>query len=227
MGRNSSVVRKTLLESLPRKPLLDTIPKKPLVFFPRWEGEIEGWACKYIGKNLWRYRPDLEFDDLYQEAYLVFQRVADKYLHVSEPRHLMALFKMAVRRQFIDIVKARSIRVRLVSFPDAETDDPEPGDASLYGVDSVPDDRDWVAEADFRLRLEELPMEVRRLVRRARREGQLDRRAPDGRRETTNEFLCRIAGVSPDCCDLREALARLVGVTRGPTRSGLATSKIS
>lgn len=58
-------------------------------------GPIEGYAVNYIRKHHWRVAATMEFEDCKQEAYLIFRRVLRLYPH-CEPKHFMALFKVAL-----------------------------------------------------------------------------------------------------------------------------------
>jgi len=74
--------------------------RSTLKFEPEFDGPIAGWAVNYIKQNLWRFTPFLDFDDLYQEAYVKFRYVADKYPEVVEPQHFMSLFKISLVNHF-------------------------------------------------------------------------------------------------------------------------------
>ena len=63
---------------------------------PVWNEHFQKWSASYIKKNLWRYDTIHEFDDLMQDAYLLFVRIADTYPRVNNPANFMALFKMAM-----------------------------------------------------------------------------------------------------------------------------------
>jgi hypothetical protein len=68
----------------------------------QWRGPLRQWAAKFIKKNQWRCDRIYEFDDLMQEAYLIFLRISEKYPHVVEPRHFMGLYKIALANWFHD-----------------------------------------------------------------------------------------------------------------------------
>ena len=73
-----------------------------LAFTPIWEGVIRGWAKKFISKNRWRCDSIHNFDDLLNDAYLTFIRVAERYPRVMDPPHFMALYKTAMRNEMHD-----------------------------------------------------------------------------------------------------------------------------
>jgi len=81
------------------------------VWKPKWEPEIKGWAFKYIQKNKWRYEHINDIDDLMQDAYLVFLKVADAYPRVVDAPHFMSLYKTSLRNMLTD--KAREYERKL------------------------------------------------------------------------------------------------------------------
>src|SRR6266853_2009621 len=72
---------------------------------PMWDSRFKGWAAKFIWKNKWRCEDYLEFDDLMNDAYLIFRHIKASYPLVSEPSHIMALFKVAMQNEFNDKAK--------------------------------------------------------------------------------------------------------------------------
>ena len=72
---------------------------------PEWNEAFRGWAINFIRKNRWRCESLHEFEDLLQDAYLVFRRVRASYPQITEPKHFMALYKTAMSNALID--KAR------------------------------------------------------------------------------------------------------------------------
>ena len=50
-----------------------------IVYVPTWAGVIEGWTRKTSNQLAWRTDPDFSFDDLLQEAWIVFNRCADRW----------------------------------------------------------------------------------------------------------------------------------------------------
>ena len=72
--------------------------------FPRfdWGGAFEGWARGFVKRNLWRVAHRLGGpEDALQECAIVFIRCKKLYEgKVLEPKHFMALFKIAVQREF-------------------------------------------------------------------------------------------------------------------------------
>ena len=77
---------------------------------PKWEGSIQQWAKSFIQQNLWRCDPINEFNDLLQDAYLIYNKICERYPRVIEARHFMALFQRALWNKFHD--QARYMRLK-------------------------------------------------------------------------------------------------------------------
>jgi len=111
-------------------------------FVPVWTGAIEGRAVNIIKTFFGQLGPHHEFDDLMQEAFLVYWRCRKAYMgKVDNPKWFMALFQTALRGHLINL---RGRRPRY----------------SLLGEDDVPD----LAVEDTRsyllVTLQQLPAEM-------------------------------------------------------------------
>jgi hypothetical protein len=73
-----------------------------MAYTPTFTGSIEGWTVNYCKLNFWRVNGSMEWDDLMQEAYLVFLRCVGKYPELETPQHFMALYKTAWFHAFTD-----------------------------------------------------------------------------------------------------------------------------
>ena len=73
-----------------------------VVWEPCWEGTVRQWSAKFIRTNQWRCDKIYEFDDLMQEAYLIFLRISEKYPRIIAPNHFMGLYKVALSNWFND-----------------------------------------------------------------------------------------------------------------------------
>lgn len=68
----------------------------------QFKGAPEGWVVNQLHGNYWKVEPLGDWDDIMQEARVCFCEVYNTYPEV-EDRHLMALFKTAWSRRFIDL----------------------------------------------------------------------------------------------------------------------------
>jgi DNA-directed RNA polymerase specialized sigma24 family protein len=153
-----------------------------------WTNEVVGYAANYFRKHEWRIKPMMEVDDMMQEAYLIFLRLLDRYEYDS-PQHFMAIWKLALRNA-VHWWSGRRTRRHEVAIPD---------DFDMVGKD---------VDASIRLerRMAQVSGPMRNLLDGLRGRGRRPRRkGPGGRRLTTNEYLCRYAGV-PDEVPMRKML---------------------
>jgi hypothetical protein len=70
-------------------------------YTPTWDGPIKNWAGTFIASNRWRCDVIHDFEDLLQEAWVLFDKLS-KYYPVDTPQHFMALFKRALSNSFHD-----------------------------------------------------------------------------------------------------------------------------
>ena len=70
---------------------------------PVWTAKIESWTAGQIKVNLWRFDAVTEqFDDVMQEARILFWELKKAYPIVNEPAHFFALYKTSLLRRFTD-----------------------------------------------------------------------------------------------------------------------------
>lgn len=91
------------------------LPRRVAVWKPKWEPEVKGWAFKYIRDNKWRYETINDIDDLMQDAYLVFLKVADAYPRVVEAPHFMALYKTSLSNYLTDKAREYGRKLDLIA----------------------------------------------------------------------------------------------------------------
>lgn len=162
-----------------------------MAYQPEWSDEVLGWATKYLAKQVWRIRPLMELDDALQEAYLLFIKLVERY-DFTCPQHFMAMWKRCLTNQVHSWSSERTqMRQEHLS------------DKALNNIVSPAIFASRVIDTSWEQRISEATGYVRQLleatttrIRRPRR------RRSDGTRLTTNEYLCRFAGV-PDKIPLR------------------------
>lgn len=71
-----------------------------------YHGPVEGYIVNYVKANGWKVAATMEHADLRQEAFIVYERVCRSYPKVREPAHMMALFKTAWHRRFLDLANS-------------------------------------------------------------------------------------------------------------------------
>jgi hypothetical protein len=69
---------------------------------PEFKGPIEGYVVNYLSANYWRVKNNMEYEDMMQEAQVVYLRLVRKYPDIDTPQHFMALFKTSWGNHFVD-----------------------------------------------------------------------------------------------------------------------------
>jgi hypothetical protein len=106
-----------------RRPCGRTSPLRTRVklrFTPEWSPIIKNWAAKFVRDNQWRADSIHGFDDLMQDAYLLFVKVSERYPRVMDPKHFMALYKTTLRNNMHD--HARYMQRKRVLHEDTSED---------------------------------------------------------------------------------------------------------
>lgn len=76
-----------------------------LPFVPRWEGECKGYAYNAMRRFWPTLQAWYEWDDLMQEAFLVFLKCKRRYYtFVDTPQWFMALFKTSLHNRLVNLV---------------------------------------------------------------------------------------------------------------------------
>lgn len=158
----------------------------------------QAWAFvnRIARANFWRVASWYDFDDLAQDGAVIWYRVGRQYPHISDPRHLMSIFKMAYTQHIHDLSK-RATRQRELEV--AEDDAPELGDdPPRYDPALI----ELIVHAPASVKAVILAM----LEAPGERLRATYRRRMDGTRETTSERLASLADLSMDTPDLVAAI---------------------
>lgn len=76
-----------------------------LPFVPKWDGECKGYAYNAMRRFWPTLQPWYEWDDLMQEAFLVFLKCKRRYYaRVDTPQWFMALFKTSLHNRLVNLV---------------------------------------------------------------------------------------------------------------------------
>lgn len=183
------------------------VERVPCGFEPRWTSEdprqaYEAFSRKFVAKNLWRVAPEFDFEDLMQEAYVVFLVVQRRYPQVVDAKHFMALFHTSLRNHVHKLATKRTQR------PDHVLDDAE---ARIFAIETD----DFIGEMEVQMLLEDAPIPVRAYVERLlEAEERPQYEVKDGVRETSRQFMARIAEV-PEFVNVPEMLRKWAYGVRG------------
>lgn len=166
------------------------------------------WVFKTARENLWRVSGHIDFNDLVQDGLLFWHRICLKYPNVTEQKHRMSLFKTAFTNHIHDLSKKKT-RLDLVNESDLDT----PMDVMLEGEDPS-------ADPDWSFIMSQLPPAIMRALQRLLDGDPPYRQRLDHTRETTNQRLCRLAGLDPETRDMKAAVLRyLSGASLHPQYS--------
>jgi hypothetical protein len=159
-------------------------------YSPTWEGPIEGWTVNYLKNQAWRTEPEMDLDDLVQEAFLIFDKCAGAYPRVTSPSHFMSLYKTSIINRVHRLAGNRSRRKEV-----HVTGKNEEGEL-VDGLELIPTGFEEQEDVEIRLLMEDLPGPIFRVLKAAM-DGDLEQEfvRSEGIRETTNQFLCRIAEI--------------------------------
>lgn len=147
------------------------------------------WLVRTAKKNLWRVAAWYDLDELISDGVLCWQIVLSKYPRVSQRKHLMSLFQRTYINHIHQLANKRTAQVPEASL-EIECEE-------LFCEDS--ELRQFACSA---------PADVRECLLAIIDHPELlnKQRLPDGRRMTTNEWLCSFAGIDPSAHDLRSKL---------------------
>lgn len=178
---------------------------KRVCWEPQWEGAIAGYAHNYCARNYWRVASFMDYEDMIQESYIKYLQCVRKYPRVVEPQHFMRLFQVALMNHFNTLSNKASEagdRVDSVQY------DPDEGEERSIFDNMVGDVKH---NGDLAVAYSQMPQEARQCLllmldddegvfRQRRKKRELRRGL--WKRETTNQFWCRIIGADPNKVDL-------------------------
>lgn len=149
-----------------------------------WDPPTEGWVTKFINKNLWRVAPDYDFEDLFQEALLVYVRVQKKY---PEATNLMPLFMRSFSNE---INWLSTLRTRARDLTTAESDI-----SDEFRIGNLARELPAVDGVEFAMLIRDVP-EIGVLYENLV-EGEFQprpKRTKKSCRQSTNDFLAEVIG---------------------------------
>jgi hypothetical protein len=187
--------------------VIGAIPRQP-----QWDERFRNWTAKFIAKNKWRCED--EFEDLLQDAYLVFRHVLASYPLVSEHKHIMALYKTAMINDYNDRAKRRRKKI-----------DAEISMETLVGedqrlIDCLGENNN---EGYLRLLLNELPPEVKLALEAFHDSEKLAKL----REPKIQSRLARLAGLMQKNESLNEMLCRIIRLPKTIDLVGMIRSALT
>lgn len=140
------------------------------------------WMYKHAKQQFWRVSAWYDYEDLIQDGYFWYYSRVKKYPHVTEPRHMMALFQIRYRQHIHELSNRKTkasaeVHIEVVG-------------GSL--VEQMP------GPVSFERLISEAPEHIKKALQGLLQRPELLRGAytkVNGARETTNNRLCRVAGI--------------------------------
>lgn len=99
--------------------------KAKLPYRPRWEGPIHGHSVNVIRKFFPKLCAEHEFDDLLQEAYIVFMKCKQNFRQAEGSRpapHFMGYYSRALRNRLINLAQKCGRTLYMENAPEQVTD---------------------------------------------------------------------------------------------------------
>jgi DNA-directed RNA polymerase specialized sigma24 family protein len=121
-----------------------------------FKGPLEGWTVNYTKKIYWRVERTHTWEDLMQEAQVVFLKCRARYPDVETPQHFMALYKTSWSRHMVDLARKDTEDRVLVSA--SEQDSP---DGESFSYDPV---GELSHDGDLALLLHQAPSEIKAVL---------------------------------------------------------------
>jgi len=165
------------------------------------------WLIQEARKNYWRVASTYAFEDLVQDGYWQYYRIATKYRSTVKSRaHLMSLFKTTFINHIHTIVTKQNRHPFPMTFSDLALDGQEEDFIDILHNKAMYEEDGY---ASFMRLISEAPPAIAQLLLVLQTEsGVRIMREPylkeDGTRETTNERFCRILGLDPKLFNLAQ-----------------------
>lgn len=166
----------------------------------RLDPGINGWIVTTATRNYWRVAHWYEVEDLIQDGFLCYCICNRQYGQVVEQAHFMSLFKRTFINHIHDLADTRKRTpektLTLIEGSDKEVD------TELQRLAPAVQE-----EATFALLMKQLPAEFKLMIDRL-----LSAEPPpllsyvSGQRETTSQYLARLAGVNPEVRNIEKEL---------------------
>lgn len=167
----------------------------------RLDKMLKGWIINHAKRNYWRVASWYDLDDLIQDGFVCYCRCLEKYGHIQVQRHFTALVVATFTNHIHDLAakKTRSAEMSISEYAAADCIDTSEALENLAGVEHE--------EQTLATLIAQLPAELHELIKVLANDA---RSFPmlriNGRRETTNEWLCRIAKLDPKLVNVEQQL---------------------
>lgn len=159
----------------------------------RLDQDMRRWIKDTARKNFWKVAGFMDLDDLIQEGFFCYAKCNDRYPKNIAQRHFMALVKTTFENHIRTISANRH---KKMDWPfDSGTLYRMPSPKEMAKIELETADPE---EQTFVTALNQLPEDFKRLLRALMEDAKSIPMLTQPRRETRNEYLCRLAGISPE-----------------------------
>lgn len=159
----------------------------------RLDQDMRRWINHTARKNFWKVAGLMDLDDLIQEGFFCYAKCNDRYPRNIAQRHFMALVKTTFENHIRTISAARHKKVDWPFDSGALLKKPSPKQLAKIELETAEPE-----EQTFTTALNQLPSELRNLIRILMEDAKSIPMLTQPRRETRNEWLCRLAGISSE-----------------------------
>jgi hypothetical protein len=180
-------------------------------YTPSFEGPIEGFVHNFLKRNFWRVAASMEYEDVLQEARLLFLELKQRYPQVDTPQWFMTLFKRSFSNHFHDLSKTDTDVRSGTSISNSSAEDSS--EISLETLMGDPENAGYMTTL-----IGQAPEEVRSVLNLiANAPAELLELAIDSwkasgkKKELGNQMLCRMLGRDPSKTDLVEQVRAYFG----------------
>lgn len=170
----------------------------------RLDKGLRGWIVNTAKRNHWRVAAWYDLEDLIQDGYVCYAKCNQRYGHVRDQAHFMALVKTTYIHHITDLANNRTNCLEtLVDTSHAR----RKAVSKNYRLNEYEDANDMLSrlaggvhpDAEFVAMLHSLPKELKLLLTCLLNDAKYHPyiRGKDGTFETNNEFFCRLIGADP------------------------------
>jgi hypothetical protein len=160
---------------------------------PKWGPDYIKWTASFIRDNKWRVDRIHDFQDLMQDAYLIFDKIAEAYPRVISPSNFFGLYRRAIINKFHDrsCAKTRHGKVEVTL----------PEDVADFFIGRIGE----AGNAGYVTALiNELPEEMRLVIQHMTSNEPRPHRSRNQPRENLSRKICRTMGLPEDRDPVKE-----------------------
>jgi DNA-directed RNA polymerase specialized sigma24 family protein len=164
----------------------------------------ERWMYKYAWANYWRVASWYDIDDLIQDGFMCWWIVSRRYTAATDMAHLMSLFKTTFVNHVHTLANTRSKQPDLPVADCLAADETET--TFIERHDTGAEDLRGIVHAAPAVR-----NAINALLSKAHKLRGPTRRHSNGKRQTTNDKLCTLAGCNSSMIDLVSEIKYCLG----------------